>query len=109
MNATSAPIATAKCMARAWANPSIQGDAISQMPNSRLAHSSQFAKATIAASEIATMATPLIQKSILAVPLVSLNSQGDANSSAASATLYKSSTDSLRHFFMASSFGWMGC
>lgn|SRR5689334_3098336 len=55
----------------------------------------------IAPSEIATTAALQIQKSILAVPFVRLNIQGDANSRTAKMTLYRSSADSLRHFLMA--------
>src|SRR5262245_38466275 len=55
----------------------------------------------ITASEIATMAAALIQKSTLAVPFVRLNSQGEANRTSATIRLYRSRTDSLRHFLMA--------
>jgi len=84
-------------------NPNIQGEAISQSPRSRFAHSSQFAKAMMAASEIAAMSAPLTHKFIFPDGFVSAKSQGAANSTIARSRLYKSRTDSGRHIFMGRS------
>src|SRR6185437_519138 len=52
----------------------------------------------MAASETAAITAPVADRSALPAPLVSLKSQGDANNTAASNRLYRSSTDSRRHF-----------